>query len=197
MKHVGLSLDAMAFDSGQEFLVCMVEMQPPLNDQASRVVDVVGSVELTAEETQQIKLFVDELRSEYQVANASKKKQYTIYPHFRERNAANACRSYSCAGFVVEAYSDTGIDLLRLDQIPEIDLEILLVAYRDLENLLRNADIRTGFGLEGDGPWPVLLPGYLLHATNRSPKECRESPYTVTIGDQYFPARKTENSEEQ
>ena len=43
--------------------------------------------------------------------------------------------------------------------------------------------------IPGDGPWPVVLAGYVLNSLNRDEDEIRSAPYNATAGDEFFPPR--------
>ena len=88
---------------------------------------------------------------------------------------------YSCAGFVAEAYREgAGVTLV-------VDDGVLPAAERDLlERVWGVREVRAGarFGLEGLGPWRVLLPGYLLHAMRAGRTAL---PYSPSLADALFP----------
>lgn len=192
--HVGLAVDNHEIAEQTVLLARMIEMCPPLivpqsNDQPepeSDRVDVVGSIELTAAECKQISVFIDETDTE--LASVSKVRQYTVHPHYLERRRPQSARRFSCVGYVQKAYEYADVDLVDISAIPLVDLRTILLAYPDSRTDLQNARLREFVGLEGDGPWPVLLPGYIFHAMNRSPNECRATPYKPRIGDEYFPS---------
>jgi len=191
VRHIGLSLEEGSFTVGDILSVRIVEMIPPLSDpedSTAQAVDVVASIELNAIELRQIKAFVNELISEYQLFDADPNGQYHIFPHFVERDGDDSCRRFSCAGFVVNAYGDAGVLLIDFTQLPDIGLETLVTAYPDQDRGLRIGRYRAKAGLVGDGPWPVLLPGYVFHSMNRDPDTCRKTPYTAQAGDECFPA---------
>jgi hypothetical protein len=196
--HIGLSNSSIESQDKQIVLAKMVEMCPPLvvpkteeePDPDFDRVDVVGSVELSAAETKQISLFIDETSKELE--SVPPKLQYTVHPHFRERAETDSARRYSCVGYVQQAYEYADIDLVDIDAIPEVELETILPAYPDSREQLEHPRARAFVGLRGDGPWPVLLPGYVFHAMNRPPLECRTTPYKPQAGDEYFPRREAE-----
>src|SRR6185437_15528756 len=101
------------------------------------------------------------------------------------------CQRFSCGGFVIEAYRFAGIDLLTTDagSLPPVGVELLRLAYPDQHRTLDNPRLRTSLGLEGDGPWPIVLSGYLLHSLARAEAGIRSGPYHPQPGDEYFPAR--------
>ena len=73
-----------------------------------------------------------------------KDRQYIIMPHCREPDASCSIRRFNCAGFVIEAYRNAGIDLVttRVEALPDVPLQILLQAYPAFAKILQNIDHR-------------------------------------------------------
>ena len=95
---------------------------------------------------------------------------------------------FSCAGFVFEAYKRARITLLDLSALPLADMAVIAVGYPQQTHLINRGLVRAGdLGLDGDGPWPVLLCGYLFHALNRDPGVVREDAYIPDLSDRHFP----------
>lgn len=89
-------------------------------------------------------------------------------------------RGFSCAGFVAAAYADgAGIPLVDDRALPPIPSALIQQVWGPCRPVLL-----ARFGLEGDGPWPVLLPGYLLHAMQRRRASL---PYQPTSADARVP----------
>ncbi len=135
VKHIGLSSN----DVPNVALTCTVSwthMGPPLeqNSVPGIPVHVCGTVPLTPDELLQIELFVNEIVSELQSAQISAKNQYVVRPHFTPATGAVSRQRFSCAGFVIEAYREAGIDLLETDEatLPPIALIDLAAAYPNL-----------------------------------------------------------------
>lgn len=195
IRHIGLSLRAFEFKVGEVLHASLIEMVPPLSvpneadleSQESVAIDILANMDLTASEISRIKMFIDELVDEYLAASTTSHMQYTILPHFRDRNSDDSVRRYSCVGFVVEAYRDTDVELIDLPRLPDVELGLLVLAYPDQESHLRHPRLRAFCGLNGDGPWPVLMPGYVFHALNRPPQTWRQTPYVAQSGDERFP----------
>lgn len=196
--HIGISNGSVEVKEQQVVLAKMVEMCPPLivprvgeqPDPEFDRVDVVGNIELTASESRQIAIFIEETVKELE--SIPKRQQYTVHPHFRDRTDPKSARRYSCAGYVQQAYEYADIDLVDMAAIPDVELKTILPAYPDNREELEHPRARAFVGLKGDGPWPVLLPGYIFHAMNRPPQECRSTPYKPQVGDECFPRRETE-----
>jgi hypothetical protein len=130
--------------------------------------------DLTQSEIDGITTKLEEL--DKQIAPASKLEQYSIEPpvdSFRdEETGTKRYLRFSCVGFVVECYKDAVV-LLSDDRsgFPGIDREILLKAYRANDKVLRR------FGVKGDPPWRLAMPGYVLHSMNRPAEEVRRDAY--------------------
>ncbi len=85
-------------------------------------------------------------------------------------------RKFSCSGFVVECYKGADIVLIEPDdnRLPEVDLQLLSHGYGAA---ILAPQRRSTIGLDGNGPWRMLLAGYVVHAATRDSREVREQPY--------------------
>lgn len=199
--HVGLAGEYRDLFGRSDDLP-LIHMRPPLEIGASRCpIDCVGTVDLTPGEVRQIGLFIDEMESEYLAARlrGDRRRQYVIAPHVDSVAAPDGTVIYhrfSCAGFVIECYREIDIHLLMTDadSLPAVSLETLVRQYPDLESLLQNPKVRDAYGIPGDGPWPVVLAGYVMNALNRTVEEIRRVPHTARAGDEYFPSRRAVSS---
>ncbi len=122
-----------------------------------------------------------------------------IAPHIdpvRAPDGTVICHRFSCAGLVIESYREIDIPLLHTDaeSLPAVPLETLVRQYPDLESLLKNPRVREAYGIPGDGPWPVVLAGYVMNAMNRTEEEIRSTPHKAEAGDEFFPSRRAEPS---
>ena len=163
----------------------MVHMGPPLTQEDERTpIHAIGSAGLTAGQIRQIGVFVDEQMAEYEAEKLRKHKQYVICPHVKEPDSECSCRRFNCAGFVVEAYRDAGIDLVTTDadSLQPVSLETLSHAFPDMARYLRSPRLRVKYGLNGNVPWPVLLAGYVITAMQRPTEQIRETPYVPKSG---------------
>ena len=195
--HVGLA-DEQRDDVRWNSEISLVHMGPPLMRGPSGIpIHAMGQAGLTASQIRQIGVFVDEHLSEYEAERVRGPRQYVVHPHVREPDTDVPCRRFSCAGFVIEAYRDADLKLVVTEpsRLPRVDLETLTNAYSDVAHLLRIPARRSRFGLQGDGPWPVVLAGYVMNALNRTAEEIRDGPYTPASGDEYFPARRSSSQE--
>ncbi len=91
-------------------------------------------------------------------------------------------RKFSCSGFVVECYMGAGIVLVEPedDRLPDVDLPMLRQGYGEM---IDNPGRRSMIGLNGDGPWRILLAGYVVHAAARDSRDVREKPYCPSDTD--------------
>jgi hypothetical protein len=189
VRHAGLACEEAAVAPGAAIEVRMIHMAPPLtnqSDSSATVVDTFGTAELSADEISILRTFVAEAQQEYLDNNAGRRDQYHVLPHFVDATPGVSVRRFSCSGFVYECYRELDIRLVDLERVPRIELTKLEFAYPALEG---RPKLREEAGLSGDGPWPVLLPGYLFHSLSRDPPEIRRAPYQAQSGDECFPRR--------
>jgi len=162
-------------------------MGPPLQTDGAIRVHAAGRVPLTVEEITRIEAWIEKIVDEYQAADVQGRQQYVIHPPWEDRRDQNTgvrrYRRFSCAGFVLDAYSQVDIELLEIEEaaLPGVDRETLLVAYPRIDRV----DLGR-FGLHGDGPWRIVLAGYVLHALNRATQEVRQEPYRAKPGNGFF-----------
>lgn len=188
VKHVAL-LNADDRDVDNDDSVDVVHMGPPLETNGSLDAHVAGSIPLTNDQINGIKTWIAKVKDEYQVENARKFDQYVIDPPWNDVCDKNTrirrYRRYSCAGFVLDAHIQVDVTLLVIDKetLPEVPRQTLEAAY---PVFLENPDCRERFGLQGDGPWRVVLAGYVFHALDRSSDEIRAEPYVAKSGDEFF-----------
>ena len=167
--------------------VSVCHMQPPLAANSEMLAHVHGDAELTDDEANQIALFADEHAEEHEAQNRRIDRVYVVRPHTvdtREDDETTVSRKFSCAGFVIEAYRNAGIDLVDTDEdaLPQVAKESVSIAYPQIFARSNASAILTGIGLNGSGPWPVVLPGYLFHSLARDAGEIREGPYRAKLG---------------
>lgn len=168
-----------------------VHMRPPLSEGDDIQVHAAGFIPLTNEEINELAAWIEERKDEYRTARAlSGCEQYVISPAWedvRDNNTGvHRYRRYSCAGFVLDGHLQVEIELLETDadSLPEVSRESLELAYgriRDPHSVMR-------FGLSGEGPWRIVLPGYVIRALNRSEDEIRSEPYRAAPGDECIPS---------
>jgi hypothetical protein len=164
--------------------VPVVHMAPPFKKGTFVTAHVAATVPLDNEEIKAVAAWVDGIKDEYDDANVGARSQYVIDPPWEDVVDANTgvrrYRRYSCAGFVIDSHREVDINLVNINRngLPDIDRDTLSLGYP-----LRPAE---RFGLPGDGPWKIVLAGYVLHALNRPAKEIRCAPYQPKEGDEFF-----------
>jgi hypothetical protein len=171
-------------------------MGPPLaRGSVAAPISTFGTTGLTVDEVLQLQVFVDEQILEYEAAKLRRDQQYVIAPHVDDHISNDGtviCHRYNCAGFVIEAYRTIDIDLLQTSpaSLPSVALATLATQYPDVARLLENPKFREKFGIPGDGPWPVVLAGYVLNGLDRPEEDVRATPHRPSVGDEFFPSRR-------
>lgn len=190
IRHVG-----MATKSGSRArnIVDVIEMCPPLHGNGQMQANAIGTARLSEDEWRRIQDFVDRHIIEHAaIQTVTREKLPTIYcilPHAKlheEVDERYPRTRFSCAGFVFEAYRRARIILVDVTDLPPVDLQTIQNAYPDMASFLERAEVRDSLGLVGDGPWQVLLCGYLFHALNRNHSTIRNTPYTPVVADRVF-----------
>ena len=198
--HAGLSRQAYN-GVASSIPIGLADMGPPLDRFGHELlVHCIGTVPLTDDEIERIGLFIDELEFEYAASQTVDSGQYVVHPHCvdePETDTTPTRRRFSCGGFVLEAYRQIDIDLVKTetDALPLVTIETLRIAYRDPRQLraLAIPRARAALGLVGGGPWRIFLPRYLLHSLARTEVAIRSGvPYTPHPGDEFFPAQPTQ-----
>lgn len=191
VRHVGMAVDDATAGAAPQVIV--YDCQPPLRIGPGREelgamrADVVGHLDLTDKEKADVEMWLAREQTRILGDRRRPKLRYTVLPAARFRtdavNGQTIYRDFSCAGFVATAYSEgANITLVDETNLPTTTAARLAEVYTErYVELARKLD----FGLTGDGPWPVLLPGYLFHALNRS--DPRAGPHIPTATDATFP----------
>ncbi len=188
VQHVAL-LNSDDREVSYDDTVGVVHMGPPLETDKQLGADVTGRIPLTNDEINSIRTWIAKVEDEYQAASAGRLKQYVINPPWKdirdENTGVRRYRRYSCAGFVLDAHLRVDVSLLMIDNeaLPEVTQQTLEAAY---PHVFRNPGRLNRLGLQGNGPWRVVLAGYVLHALNRSSDEIRAEPYVAQSGDEIF-----------
>lgn len=206
VRHLALSTLALPAHNPNS-KITLAHMRPPLDlaEAEQGPIHTFGFLPLDDGEQAAVRLFADNLASEqtaYRLRTSTSKNFYCIRPHTRSVPVVGGdgtiqFREFSCVGFVIEAYEFAGIRLIATEEanLPPVTLTMLRAAYPDPEfdRALSNPRFRAISNLAGDGPWPIVLPGYVLSALS-SVCFCRldprsELPYQPRPGDEYFPPR--------
>lgn len=74
---------------------------------------------------------------------------------------------FSCAGYVTEALSQANVSICSTEQLPPVELEILINLYPILRRIMKDPSEREYMGIKENPPWPILLPGYLFHGADQ------------------------------
>jgi len=182
VKHAGLlDEESQSVKMGDE--VRVLHMGPPL-EQGTIKVHVVGRVPLRNDEIKIISTWFEKIVDEYP---RLPERQYVIHPPWKDEYDQNTgvrrYRRYSCVGFVLDSHSQVDIELLQIDKgsLPDVYPKTIKLTYG-----LNPGPLLSEFGLEGDGPWKVVLAGYVLHALKRTTKQIRQEPYQAQEGDEQF-----------
>ena len=166
--------------------------QPVLGEVA---VHVIGWIDdLGIEEWRGIQAWIEDVRTRISPGLIT---QYRIDPPFLEVRDSVTGRiincQYSCVGFVLRCYEEgAGIVLLNHDPagLPPVERDLLREIYGEilLDRVRRRPAVGLGLGLPGDGPWKIVLSGYVFHALNRPIEVIRTTPYVVrSVEEAAFP----------
>lgn len=195
IRHVGLATGNQTVHESAQ-LLNVAHMRPPLL-MGQMGAEFVGNTQLSANARRKIQVFLDDQLSEDEAArerrsnqSASTLEAYIIHPAFERRTKDYASHKYSCAGFVQRAYSLARINLVAADALlPDIELDTIAQIYPQHAMYLARPLLRREFGLNGDGPWRVLFPGYLMKSLARSYSEISSGPYQPSAEDiRFLPA---------
>ncbi len=186
--HVGLlDEDKCSLEAGGT--LSAVHMRPPLKQGDTIQVNVAGHVPLTNDEWKIIETWLVKIADEYKKLGVGARDQFMIHPHWKDecdpKTGVRRYRRYSCAGFVLDAHQQVNIELLNIDEgvLPAVDRQVIISAYPNVEG---HPDRLRSWGLEGTGPWRLVLAGYVLHALNRPTDQIRQDPYRAKEGDHNF-----------
>lgn len=186
VSHVGLASGESRLKSRGS--VPVIHVRPPLRFGDSIRADLVGMAELTAQQREGLQRWLERTESERGTTGLdalSAWDEYVVCPPWDEVTDAQGRRLYrrfSCSGFVACAYLEgAGVALVDLDALPAVPWGILQPIYAPRGTLEPLA--RAEMGLAGEGPWAVLLPGYLFHAVARG---VLTRPYRAEAGNERF-----------
>lgn len=174
VKHVGLLPADMIVDVAEETNV--FHSGPPLavgQDTGTGPMlgemscHLVGHVsDLSEEERYGMNVWMERIRSTTPVVQ-SRGAYYCALPADRAildpTTGAVIGRRFSCVGLVARCYAE-GADISLIDelQLPRVTKETIKSVWN--AGPLAMASV----GVMGDGPWQILLPGYLFHSLERS-----------------------------
>jgi hypothetical protein len=174
-------------------------MGPPLREHGDVInANAAGGVELTSDEANKIRTFINKHALEHQSLRELERRQlighlpkmYCVVPHatpLREVDGRYSRMRFSCAGFVFEAYRKARIVLVDQDTLPEATLADIRSAYGRYMEILERAGVALDeIGLGGNGPWRVLFCGYLFHSLGRDVNAVRREPFAPGMTHRYF-----------
>lgn len=92
---------------------------------------------------------------------------------------------YSCAGFVLDCFESNVVKKLLVSwddpSFPKVHKDTIREVWRGRLEL--TPQLKDTLGLLGDGPWPVVMPGYIINAFKRRADEIRSEPFSPTEHD--------------
>jgi hypothetical protein len=185
VRHVGVLREDSALVYDQ--MAGVAHMGPPLNLDEKIPAHLLGWIgDLGRDERDSLEAWLSHIQTLTRV-----RFDYHVDPPHQDIHdpvsGVMSRRRMNCCGFVMLCYREAlALDLLdrTIERFPRIDLAALQDCYPDL-NL--NMRLLSRLGLAGDGPWAVVLPGYLLHAFNRPDYDVRRRPYLPRGTDLRFP----------
>lgn len=175
--HVGILATDGAAENNLEHDV--FHCTPPVCSD-KKVVDVVGRLcDITEAERNKLRLATRQVAVEMPRPMRRGLNHYSILPAIRpvkdQLSGVTVHYRFSCVGYVMYVYSKIGIELLReSSDLPLIDLQTISNQYG---SLIEREKIRSECGLDGEGPWPILLSEYLIRSFDRSDGEIRSAHY--------------------
>ncbi|MCH8150102.1 MAG: hypothetical protein IH987_19335 [Planctomycetes bacterium] len=143
--------------------------------------EIVGDIALSIPERNKMKNWIAKVDKQRRPRPPFQ--QYVIQPPMkweRSEKGRKLYQRFSCAGFVIECFVAAGINLIDSASLPAVDEQLLSAAYPVLvriEQTTPEAQAKFGFkgrgdlGLVDEGPWPIVLAGYLFHSLQRASSE--------------------------
>ncbi len=197
VRHIAILADESELESGQPATVW--HMGPPLEGRATlKSVHLVGSILLDLDDVEGIHDWLEDVLKDPPPDNPFRR--YVVRPHWDWHTAPETgrllYRRFSCTGFVLECYRSIGIDLVNTEErdLPDVNFDMLVKAYPDLKReraleRLMGGLTRDDLGIGGDGPWRLVLAGYVFHALNEIADEYpRSGTYAPqSVAEAYFP----------
>lgn len=192
VRHVGLASEAQMFRStgSMRERIRIIDMGPPFHIIRDLQVNLVGSVELEESELNDISDFITrrhtlfektKVPEDFPFEDAPELYQYIVCPHYEAPVKDRPGGRFSCSGFVYEAYQKAEICLVDIVRLPAIAFDELVHVYPELGEMRDRQDTARldWLGLDGSGPWSILLPGYIMASLRRSAADIRASPHVA------------------
>jgi len=200
VRHAALLREAANLRSASE--VAVWHMGPPVSlstgsPQWCRC-ELIGQIELSNEEIEAIDDWIASVSTQYTGFPILPFQQYVVAPHMvwvKSEEGRSLRQRFSCVGYVIEAYRSAEIDLIDVSTVPDVERGMVEMIYGSLGRIAGNPALANylgfaGFddlGVPGDGPWPVVLPGYLFHSARRFQTSAERpaplTPHGVQLGE--------------
>lgn len=169
IRHVGLLAEASELSPGKSCAV--LHCEPPLEVARPGKMDahLVGDLDLSKDEIEVIEDWLADITQQTLPTNPLL--HYVLVPPARRAFDKVTQRPkhwrFSCVGFVWKTYEHAGLKLVSLEKI-SVDRPTLVSTWgEDAVVLAEKTSARYELGLDGPGPWAVLLPAHLFHALER------------------------------
>ncbi len=146
-------------------------------------IHIVGFVNLDADDIEGIETWLSDVDKEDRPLKGSLTDvlaQYRVSPPIywvMAENHTPLYRQFSCVGFVMDCYRAIAINLIddaQLDRFPDVTIDQVVAAYGPT---VQRDEFRNKLGIPGQGPWKIVLAGYLFHSLNRDNTVIRHTPY--------------------
>lgn len=180
VTHAAISRSAASLDLGDD---CEVwHARPPVMEDKCQIHVAARLVSLTANEAADLQddtadIVLDMPPPARRGLNHYQVKPAVSAPILDNKSRRQRHRKFSCAGFVIHVYRQIGIELIQHeDELPEIDLQTIEAHYPFIKG---SGHIRRLCGIDGPGPWKVVLAGYVLRAFDRDDASIRDGHYFI------------------
>ena len=177
------------FDSGPPLRIGQKPNEGDLPAVGGMPANAIGWIEdLTLDESIDLRLWIEDARTRI---GPDRYGNYRVDPPYQERRDTSTNRiiniCYSCVGFVIRCYEE-GVAIVLLDTdpayLPGVSKDLVQEIYENVLDRILHPRARADIGLPGEGPWPIVLAGYVFHALNRTSGEVRSRPYRVQSVDE-------------
>jgi len=128
--------------------------------------------------------------SEPAIARFFQECRYIAHPPYREERdpVSGNLRAiwFSCAGFVIRCYGSAAVSTLVADWstagFPALGAQDIRSIWFPA-GLQWTAEIAAALNLPGHGPWPVVVPGYVVNAFRREDTQVRHEAFMPSRAD--------------
>lgn len=182
VNHVALIAIPTVLGGTQDPVV--THMGPPFGDSELQNARLLAFVRLTEQQEMAISDWITDVKTRIHprldyVGTPS----HALIP---DENGRGLYWRFSCSGFVVRAYQEAGLNLVAEEPaLPLVGKALLHSVWQHVFSHMQPGPVRDRavsfkmrqWGFTGEGPWRVLLPGYIFHALNQP---CPRWPYVPT-----------------